>query len=108
MEHQYFKEVKDFRLQGRCLYKLDEILFISLCTIICYGEDFEDMVSFGEEKIDWLRQFVELRNGIPSHDTFNRVLQHVEPKCLREYLKNDGANLMNLITENHISFDEKR
>lgn len=108
MEHQYFKEVKDFRLQGRCLYKLDEILFISLCTIICHGEDFEDMVSFGEEKIDWLRQFVELRNGIPSHDTFNRVLQHVEPECLRGYLKNDGANLMNLITENHISFDGKK
>ena len=47
------------------------------------------MVAFGEEKEEWLRNFLELKNGIPSHDTFNRILQHIEPKELRKILEED-------------------
>ena len=50
MESTYFTNVKDFRVKNRCPYKLEEVLFIAICTIICHGEDFEDMVVFGEEK----------------------------------------------------------
>jgi predicted transposase YbfD/YdcC len=105
---QLFCDIKDFRVTGRCIYKLNEILFIALCTIICHGEDFEDMVSFGEEKIEWLKKYLELKNGIPSHDTFNRVLQLIEPEYLREILSDYGRELINLMRENHISFDGKK
>lgn len=105
---QLFCDIKDFRVTGRCIYKLNEILFIALCTIICHGEDFEDMVSFGEEKIEWLKKYLELKNGIPSHDTFNRVLQIIEPEYLREILSENIDTLINLIKENHINFDGKK
>jgi predicted transposase YbfD/YdcC len=105
---QPFANIEDFRVKKRCLYKLEEILFIALCTIICHGDDFEDMVSFGEEKIDWLKSYLELENGIPSHDTFNRVLQFIEPEYFREILLEDGKALVDLVAENHISFDGKK
>jgi len=108
VKHQFFSQVQDFRVTGCCLYKLDEVLFIALCTLICHGDDFEDMVSFGEEKIDWLRNYIELANGIPSHDTFNRVFQNIDPEHLTQYLKEDGEALINLINEKHISFDGKK
>lgn len=108
MRSQYFSQVSDFRVVNRCLHKLEDILFIGLCTIICHGEDFEDMVSFGEERINWLKQYIELPNGIPSHDTFNRVLQYIDPKELIASLTKDGEALINLIEENHIGFDGKK
>ncbi|MCB9080117.1 MAG: transposase family protein [Lewinellaceae bacterium] len=65
-----FSTVTDLRVQGRCLHKLSDILFIALCTLLTGGEDFEDMVAFGEERFDWLATKLALPNGIPSHDTF--------------------------------------
>jgi predicted transposase YbfD/YdcC len=108
MRHSYFSEVSDFRVVGRCLHKLEDILFIALCTIICHGEDYEDMVAFGEEKTDWLKKYIELPNGIPSHDTFNRVLEQIEPEELRKILSNDGKALIDLLEHHHISFDGKK
>ncbi|MFP4089929.1 MAG: transposase family protein [Cyclobacteriaceae bacterium] len=44
MEHQrFFSEVKDFRVHGRCLHRLEDVLMLSLCAVICGAEDFEDI-----------------------------------------------------------------
>lgn len=48
-----FANVSDPRVQGRCLHKLYDVLFIGLCTILANGEDFEDMVEFGHQRIEW-------------------------------------------------------
>ena len=67
---------------GNYRHKLIDILVMGLCTVICGGEDFEDMEEFGTERIAWLKEFLELPNGIPDSDTFRRVFEAVDSREL--------------------------
>ena len=71
---------------GNIRHKLEDILIIGLCTIVCNGEDFEDMEEFGKEREEFLRGFLELPHGIPDSDTFRRVFERVNPHALSEAL----------------------
>lgn len=71
---------------GHILHKLEDIIIIGLCTVVCGGEDFPDMEEFGKEREEWLRQFLTLPNGIPDSDTFRRVFERIDPKALSECL----------------------
>src|SRR5215213_10840310 len=75
----YFAELADPRVEQRCDHKLIDILFIAVCAVICGADGFTDMEEFGLSKETWLRQFLELPNGIPSHDTFGRVFARLKP-----------------------------
>lgn len=83
------KEVKDPRRQwGNLRHKLEDILIIGLCSVICQGEDYKDMELFGIERKEWLEGFLELPNGIPDSDTFRRVFERVDPQELSKWLNN--------------------
>lgn len=71
---------------GNIRHKLDDMIIIGLCTIICGGEDFNDMEAFGLEREEWLRTFLELPNGIPDSDTFRRLFERLNPAELSECL----------------------
>lgn len=73
-----FAEVVDPR-QDNARHNLHELLLIALCTVLCGGEDCSDMALSGEAKEPFLRQFLRLRHGIPSHDTFSRVFRLLDP-----------------------------
>ena len=103
-----FSSVKDPRVVGRCSHKLSDILMISLCTLLADGEDFEDMVVFGKEKEALLGSFLELPNGIPSHDTFNRVFQIIDYQSLDACLGQYGKELLDTIAEKQICIDGKK
>ena len=60
-------------------HNLQEILMTALCTLLCGGEDCSDMTLFGQAKEPFLRQFLILAHGIPSHDTFSRVFRLLNP-----------------------------
>lgn len=75
-----FSDLPDPRKHDQCHHKLIDILFIAVCAVICGADGFTDMEEFGLAKQTWLRQFLDLPNGIPSHDTFNRVLARLRPK----------------------------
>src|SRR5579885_1253903 len=72
------REVPDPRVDRTKEHELTDILVIALCTILCGGESFYDMEEFGAVRADWLRSFLKLQNGPPSHDTFNRVFQALD------------------------------
>lgn len=72
--------------RGHILHKLEDIIIIGLCTLVCNGEDFTDMEAFGELREEWLRQFLELPHGIPDSDTFRRVFERINPEALGECL----------------------
>lgn len=68
-----FSALPDPRVVGRTWHKLLDILFLTLCAVMCGMDDWEAIEEWGDARLDWLRQFVPLENGIPSHDTFERV-----------------------------------
>lgn len=65
-------------------HELDEILFIALCAVLCGAEDCSDMALFGQSKEPFLRRFLTLPHGIPSHDTFSRVFRHLDPDAFHD------------------------
>jgi len=67
------RALPDPRVERTRLHKFEDILLISICSLLCGAESFEDMELFGDAKESWLRTFLELPHGIPSHDTFNRL-----------------------------------
>lgn len=71
---------------GHILHRLEDIIIIGLCTLLCNGEDFTDMEEFGKEREDWLRQFLALPHGIPDSDTFRRVFERLDPQALSDCL----------------------
>lgn len=68
-----FSEVPEPRVQGRSKHDLVEILVITVCAMVCGIEDFVGVEVWAKARIDWLRRFLPLENGIPSHDTLNRL-----------------------------------
>lgn len=107
-----FKPVQDSRRINRCWHKLEDILFISLCALIANGEDIPDMVTFGKEKENWLKKYIDLANGIPSIDTFSRALEAINPKELSSCLERHGLMLFDCISDGltgvQINFDGKK
>jgi predicted transposase YbfD/YdcC len=78
-------EIKDPRVERTKLHSLKDILVIAVCGTICGANNWEEIADFGESKQEWFATFLELENGIPSHDTFRRVfilLDNIELKTL--------------------------
>ncbi len=76
--------VPDPRRPGKNLrHRLADILAIGFCAVLCGADDFVEVEGFGRSKEAFFRQFLELPNGIPSHDTFRRVFQAVSPQALQ-------------------------
>ena len=74
-----FGEVEDPRVERTRLHRLSDILVITLCAVICGADTWMEIELFGQAKLDWLRTFLELPHGIPSHDTFGRVFAALDP-----------------------------
>ena len=75
---EHFSKVRDPRKDRTKEHKLIDIIAIAICAVICGAEGWTDIESFGKSKESWLRTFLELPNGIPSHDTFGRVFSMID------------------------------
>lgn len=75
----FFADLPDPRVKRTQLHKLEDILAITICAVICGAEGWTDIELFGRCKQSWLETFLELPNGIPSHDTFARVIASIKP-----------------------------
>jgi len=75
---EYFSKVTDPRKERTKDHKLIDIIAIAICAIICGAEGWTDVEIFGNSKVVWLKTFLELSNGIPSHDTFGRVFGKID------------------------------
>src|ERR671938_614759 len=74
-----FASIEDPRCAWKVEHRLLDILVIAVCAVLGEAESFEDIARYGRCKREWLGSFLELPNGIPSHDTFRRVLMLVDP-----------------------------
>lgn len=101
------KEVPDPRKGNAIRHLLDEIIMIGLLCIICQGETFVDMQLFGETHKEMLSAFLQLPNGIPSHDTFADVFIKLDPRALSECFNLWVQHLREEIERCGISIDGK-
>src|SRR3954453_16113993 len=74
-----FASIEDPRCEWKVEHRLLDILVIAVCAVLGEAESFEDIALYGRCKREWLGTFLALPNGIPSHDTFRRVLMLVDP-----------------------------
>jgi predicted transposase YbfD/YdcC len=82
--HQHFSGVPDPRVSARSDHKLLDIIAISILAVICGADGWDELASFGRCKETWLRTFLDLPAGIPSADTFRRVLSALDPEAFRQ------------------------
>jgi hypothetical protein len=75
--------LEDPRSGNASLHDFYELLMIALCAVLCGGQGAVDMALFAESKKPFLRGFLKLENGVPSHDTFSRLFRHLDPDQLR-------------------------
>lgn len=76
----HFSVLQDPRVNRRKRHSLESILFIALCGVLCGVENWVEMESFGNARKEWFTRFIDLKHGIPSHDTFGRVFAQLNPK----------------------------
>jgi len=95
-----FAEIVDPR-QDNARHDLHELLLIALCTMLTGGQDCSDMALFGEIKAPFLRKFLRLRHGIPSHDTFSRVFRLLDPgpfeACFTRFMQRFAEALQGVV-----------
>jgi len=103
----HFADLEDPRIERTKLHDLLDILVIAICAVICGADDWVAVQEFGEAKEDWFRGFLELRNGIPSHDTFGRVFARLDPDRFHTCFMNWIAAVSELIKGQVIAFDGK-
>ncbi len=80
---EHFRSIQDYRENHNKKHLLIDIIVVTVCCVICGADNFVEIQTIANEKLDWLRTFLLLPNGIPSHDTFNRVFARIRPEELR-------------------------
>lgn len=105
---EHFSAIDDPRIDRTKLHKLIDILVIAICATICGAEGWEDFELFGQCKIDWFKSFLELPNGIPSHDTFRRVLARLNPQQFQQAFLNWVQSVTRLTDGQVVAIDGKQ
>src|SRR5215471_18314406 len=80
---EHFAYLDDPRVERTRLHQLLDMVVIAICAVIAGAESWDDIALFGEAKHAWFATFLALPNGIPSHDTFNRVFAALDPAQFR-------------------------
>lgn len=87
----YFKDIKDPRIERKKLYSIDEILLITISGLICGAEGWRDLELFAKQKIEFLKGLLPFKNGVPTDDTFRRFFRALEPEqfqiCFINWIK---------------------
>lgn len=103
----YLAMVPDPRIERTRKHELPDLLFVALCAVICGAESWTHIEEFGKANEEWLRSFLTLPNGIPSHDTFGRVFAALDPDALEQAM---GAFVRDFAGDSagkHIAIDGK-
>ncbi len=91
-----FQAIDDPRIVPRCTHSLHTILFVAVASTIAGADGPEDMAKFAKRKSSWLKRFVDLEGGVPSHDTMGRVLGVIQPRQFQDAFLDWISSLANL------------
>ncbi|MDR0884960.1 MAG: ISAs1 family transposase [Clostridiales Family XIII bacterium] len=102
-----FENLPDQRQEWKVKHKLVDILFIAVVCTIADCDDWEEMEWIAKEKETWLRKYIELPNGIPSHDTIERVFAWIDPDIFKHVFQNWLAIAMGVAVPGVVAIDGK-
>lgn len=107
----HFEKITDPRVERTRRHALQDLLVIALCGLIANANTWVDVELYGKTKLDFLRKYLELPNGIPSHDTFSRVFARLDPAallvCLQGWLNDLHQKWGNQKSGRHVAIDGK-
>lgn len=103
----HFQNLRDPRIDRTKAHSLHDILVIAICAMLCGADSFTDMEEFGRAKDDWFGSFLDLPNGIPSHDTFNRVFALLDPQEFMDCFICWTQQLRKAVAEEIVALDGK-
>jgi predicted transposase YbfD/YdcC len=103
----FFAKLKDPRRAHRRLHHLQDILVIALSAVIAGAQDWQEIETFGREREDWLGRFLDLPNGIPSHDTFERVFDRIKPSAFQARFREWVNAVSSALRIKHVAIDGK-
>jgi predicted transposase YbfD/YdcC len=101
----HFGNLKDPRRCPRHL--LLNIIVIAICAVISGANDWQQVVTFGQQRRNWLQRFLDLPNGIPCHDTFERVFERLNPRAFTAAFQHWMRALTDVLGCKHIAIDGK-
>ncbi len=96
-----FANVPDPRTGNRRDHLFLEIIAIAICAVVCGAEGWTDVAAFGKAKRKWLKQYLKLPKGIPSHDTFGRVFGALDVKAFQASLM-EWVQAVHTLTEGQV------
>lgn len=110
MNKEYFYMVKDPRVLGKVEHQLEDVLRLALFSVICCCEEYAEMKEFTENRLDELKSkgLVSVECGVPSKDTFRRVLESINPDQLHRCLIAYGHDILDELAEKQIVIDGKK
>jgi predicted transposase YbfD/YdcC len=79
----HFAKLADPRINRTRRHELFDIIVMTICGVICGCKNWVEIEVYGKKKLDWLKTFLKLPNGIPSHDTFGRVFARIKPEAFQ-------------------------
>lgn len=105
---EHFGSLKDPRTGRMVDHYLIEIVTIAICAVICGADDWVAVETFGRARESWLRGFLRLPHGIPSHDTFRRVFAALDPEAFQQCFVNWMQVISQLTAGEIVALDGKR
>lgn len=105
---EHFGDIEDPRMDRTKLHRLIDIIVIAICGMVCGAEEWTEIESFGHAKEEWLRKYLELPNGIPSHDTFRRVFGLLDPEQFQTSFLNWVQTVMSVTNKQVVAIDGKQ
>jgi predicted transposase YbfD/YdcC len=102
---EHFAILSDPRREHGQIHRLDEIVFMAICGVLCGADSWQEIADYAESKFDWLSTFLALPGGIPSHDTFRRVFCLLDPLAFQQCFFAWMNALMNQYDLTPISLD---
>jgi predicted transposase YbfD/YdcC len=103
----HFGEMEDPRVEWSIQHKLIDIITIAISSVICGADTWVDIEMYGQSKHEWLKQFLELPNGIPSGDTFSRVFSRLDPKEFQNCFLNWVKSISKIVAKEVVAIDGK-
>ena len=103
----HFARLKDPRRRHCRRHRLLDIIAVAICAVIADCNTWTEIAAFGRRREAWLRRFLSLPNGIPSHDTFERVFKLIDPQAFQLCLRDWTVSFAETLGINHVAIDGK-